>query len=66
MKAQLQRLIISDEELYDRIACKTHELYQRRGEEPGRALEDRLTAERLVQEELLHGSLSEEPVPEEG
>lgn len=52
--------IISDEELYERVACKAYELYQQRGEESGHDLEDWLTAERLVNEELLHG-----PVPEE-
>lgn len=64
MKTQ-SRLTISNEELYDRVARKAHELYEQRSEEPGHALEDWLTAERLVQEELLHGPGPEEPALEE-
>jgi Protein of unknown function (DUF2934) len=63
--AQPPRLTISDEELYERVARKAYELYQQRGEEPGHELEDWLTAERLVHEELRHGPLPEEPVLEE-
>lgn len=48
---------MSDQDLYERVARKAHELYQQRGEEHGHDLEDWLTAERLVQEELLHGPL---------
>jgi len=62
--AQPRRLTISDEEFSERIARKAYELYQQRGEEPGHELEDWLTAERLVDEELRHGPL-EEPVLEE-
>ena len=53
-------LILSDDELYTRVAQKAYELYQQRGEEPSRDLDDWLTAERLVKDELLHG-----PKPEE-
>ena len=63
--AQPQQLTIIDEELYDQVARKAYELYEQRGEEPGHDLEDWLTAERLVQEELLHGPSQEEPVMEE-
>ena len=55
-------LTISDEELYERVACKAYELYQQRAEEPGHDLEDWLTAERLVKEELLSGPAPEEPL----
>ena len=55
-------LVISDEELYERVASKAYELYQQRGEEFGHDLEDWLTAERLVNEELLHGPVPEEPL----
>ena len=58
-------LTISDEELYQRVAQKAYELYQQRGEEAGHDLEDWLTAERLVRDELLHGPLTEEPLVEE-
>jgi Protein of unknown function (DUF2934) len=53
---------ISDQELYERVACKAYELYQQRGEAPGDELADWLLAERLVQEELLHGPVPEEPL----
>ncbi len=55
-------LVIRDENLYERVAQKAYELYQERGEEPGHDHEDWLTAERLVQEELLHGPVPEEPL----
>jgi hypothetical protein len=58
---QLPPLTISDDELYDRVARKAYELYQQRSEEPGHDLDDWLTAERLVKEELLHGPVPEEP-----
>lgn len=64
-KAQPTRLTLSDEELYEQVARQAYELYQQRGEEHGHDLEDWLTAEQLVQEELLHGPLPEEPVMEE-
>jgi hypothetical protein len=54
--------VISDEELYERVARKAYELSQRRAEEPGHELDDWLTAERLVNEELLHGPAQEEPL----
>lgn len=63
--ARPPQLTLSDEELYDRVACKAYELYQQRGEDHGHDLQDWLTAERLVQEELRHGPLPEEPVMEE-
>jgi hypothetical protein len=63
--AQPSRLTLSDEELYERVAYKAYELYQQRGEEHGHDLNDWLTAEHLVREELLHGPLPEEPVMEE-
>jgi DUF2934 family protein len=56
---------LSDEELYERVAQKAYELYQQRGEDHGHDLEDWLTAEQIVQEELLHGPLPEEPEMEE-
>jgi len=58
----LPPLTVSDEDLYERVARKAYELYQQRGEEPGHNLEDWLTAERLVKEELLHGPEPEEPL----
>jgi len=58
------RLIINNEEMYERIARAAYKLYQQRGEEPGHDLDDWLTAERMVQEELLHGSLGKEPIGE--
>jgi hypothetical protein len=58
-------LTISDEELYQRVARKAYELYQQRGEKAGHDLEDWLTAERLVRDELLHGPLAEEPLVKE-
>lgn len=64
-KAPRPRLTFSDEELYEQVARKAHALYQQRGEEHGHDLDDWLTAERLVQEELLHGPLPEEPLREE-
>lgn len=64
-KGSAPRLTISDDELYERVARKAYELYQQRGEEHGHDLEDWLTAERLVQQELLHGPLPEEPLLEE-
>lgn len=64
-KSQPPYLSVSDEELYERVARKAYELYQQRGEEHGHDLQDWLTAERLVQEELLHGPLPEEPLQEE-
>jgi hypothetical protein len=66
-KKELEPLLtISDEELYERVVRKAYELYQQRGEEHGHDLEDWLTAERLVRQELLHGPLSTEPLLEEG
>jgi hypothetical protein len=58
-------LTIGDEELYQRVARKAYELYQQRGEKAGHDMEDWLTAERLVRDELLHGPLPEEPLVEE-
>ena len=58
-------LTINDEELYVQVATKAYELYQQRGEEFGHDLDDWLTAERLVKDELLHGSEPEEPPLEE-
>jgi hypothetical protein len=63
--AQPHRLTMSAEKLYDQVAYKAYELYEQRGEEHGHDLDDWLAAERLVQEELLHGPLQEEPVIEE-
>jgi|GEM_PF-5144752 len=53
---------ISDQDLYERVACKAYELYQQRGEMPGHALDDWLIAERAVREELLHGPLPDVPM----
>jgi len=64
-QAQPSPLTLSDEELYEQVASKAYELYQQRGEDHGHDLEDWLTAERIIQEELLHGPLPEEPVIEE-
>jgi hypothetical protein len=58
-------LTLDNEELYTQVATKAYELYQQRGEEHGYDLDDWLTAERLVKEELLHGPVAEEPPPEE-
>ena len=58
-------LRLSDEELYERVARKAYELSQQGGEDHGHDLEDWLTAEQIVQEELLHGPLPEEPEMEE-
>lgn len=55
-------LMISDEELYERVAQRAYQLYQERGEEPGHDLTDWFTAERLVKAELLHGPVPEEPL----
>jgi hypothetical protein len=55
-------LVIRDEELYEQVARKAYALYQERGEEPGHEIDDWLTAERLVKEELLHGPAPEEPL----
>jgi hypothetical protein len=57
---------MNDQDLYERVARKAYELYQQRGEEHGHDLEDWLIAQRLVQEELLHGPLSDELLSEEG
>jgi hypothetical protein len=51
--------------LYERVARKAYELYQQRGEAPGDDLADWLLAERLVQEELRHGPVPEEPLSED-
>jgi hypothetical protein len=51
--------------LYERVAHKAYELYQQRGEAPGDDLADWLLAERLVQEELLHGPVPEEPLSDD-
>jgi hypothetical protein len=59
------RFALTDEELYERVSRKAYELYQQRGEEPGHDIEDWLTAERLVHEELCHGPSVEEPILEE-
>lgn len=52
-------LTLSDDEFYTRVARKAYELYEERGEEPGRDLDDWLIAERLVKAELLHGPEAE-------
>lgn len=61
-KTEAPPLVISDEELYERVARKAYELYQQRGEEWGHEIDDWLTAERLVKAELLHGLVLEEPL----
>jgi hypothetical protein len=58
-------LVVNNEELYIQVATKAYELYQQRGEKHGHDLDDWLTAERRVKEELLHGPVSEEPLLEE-
>ena len=58
-------LTLSDDELYARVARKAYDLYQQRGEEFGHDLDDWLTAERLVKDELLHRPKSGEPALEE-
>jgi hypothetical protein len=60
-----QILHLTNEQLYERVARKAYELYQQRGEDPGHALEDWVTAERLVRAELQHGPLGEELAPAE-
>lgn len=63
--AKVQPLRLTDEEVYERVSRKAYELYQQRGEEPGHDVEDWLTAERLVSEELRHGLPEKEPILEE-
>ena len=58
-------IALSDKELYERISRKAYELYQQRGEEPGHDIEDWITAERLVHEELRHGLSAKEVIVEE-
>ena len=58
-------LILSDDELYTRVALRAYDLYQQRGEEPGRDRDEWFIAERLVKAELLHGPESKEPPLEE-
>ena len=41
-------------EYFARVARKAYELFERRGGEPGRDVEDWMEAERIVREELLH------------
>jgi len=60
-----QILHLTNEQLYERVARKAYELYQQHGEDPGHALEDWVTAERLVRAELQHGPLGEELAPAE-
>ena len=46
-------IALSDSEMHERIAHKAYEMYLQRGSGHGYDLEDWLTAERLVQDELL-------------
>jgi hypothetical protein len=55
---------LSAEERYERVARRAYALYEERGQAHGGDLDDWLTAERLVQEELRQGSLREELVAE--
>ena len=43
---------VSREEFMQLVQKKAHEIYEKRGSVPGNDLEDWLTAERLVKEEL--------------
>ncbi len=61
----LPSLTIRDEELYERVAQRAYQLYQERGEEPGHDLADWFAAEQLVQAELLHGPVPQEPLEDE-
>ena len=61
--SQSPPLTISDADLYERVAERAYELYLARGEDHGHDLADWFTAEQLVKEELLHGPVSEEPLP---
>jgi hypothetical protein len=65
VSAEPPHLALSDEELYERVSRKAYELYQQRGEEPGHDIEDWITAERLVHEELRRGPSVKEPILEE-
>jgi hypothetical protein len=58
-------LRISDHDLYERVARRAYDLYQQRGEVPRDELADWLLAERLVQDELQHGPVPEEPLADE-
>jgi hypothetical protein len=55
----------SEDEWYRRVSRKAFELYQQRGEEPGHDIDDWLTAERLVQDELRHGPFVPDPIRED-
>jgi hypothetical protein len=52
---------IDVEGLRERIATKAYELYQQHGGNHGYDLDQWLTAERLVQEELAHSNPKPEP-----
>lgn len=60
------QLHLTEEEWYQRVSRKAYELYQQRGEVPGHELDDWLTAERLVQEELCHGPSVPDPILADG
>lgn len=60
VKEQRPQENTSDVTLHERIARKAYELYQKRGAIHGRDLEDWLTAECLLQEELLTMPLASE------
>ena len=49
-------IALSDGDMYERIAHTAHGIYLQRGSEHGSDLDDWLTAERLVQDELLASS----------
>jgi hypothetical protein len=57
--------MISDQDFYERVARKAYELYQQRGEVPGHDLDDWLSAEQIVKNELLHGPVPEPPIEDE-
>jgi DUF2934 family protein len=63
--ADPSHLALSDEELFERVTRKAYELYQQRGEEPGHDIEDWITAESLVYEELRLAPSANEPIPGE-
>jgi len=47
---------LSHTEFYARVARRAYDLFERRGREEGRDVEDWLEAERLVRDELLQNS----------
>lgn len=55
---------LAPDEWYERVSRKAYELYEKRGEEWGHDLDDWLTAERLLQEELRSAPAVPDPILE--